>query len=127
MPKPGIEAIGQIAIAVKDVDRAAVFYEQVLGLTPLFRFPGLAFFDCNGVRLMLSQPEEPGFDKTSILYYRVPDMETATAAITAAGVPFVHPPRIVHRDARHALWMAFLQDTEGNHLALMCEVPEPAA
>jgi predicted enzyme related to lactoylglutathione lyase len=122
MATPGIRALGQVAIAVKDVDRAAAFYERVLGLTPLFRFPGLAFFDCGGVRLMLSKPEEPGFDKTSILYYRVDDIQAAVAAITGAGVPLVHEPRVVHRDARHELWMAFLQDTEGNHLALMCEV-----
>jgi methylmalonyl-CoA/ethylmalonyl-CoA epimerase len=127
MAKLGIDAIGQVAIAVKDVDRAAAFYEQVLGLKPLFRFPGLAFFDCGGVRLMLSKPEEPGFDKTSILYYRVPDIQAAAAAIKAAGVPLVQEPHVVHRDARHALWMAFLKDSEGNHLALMCEVPEAAA
>jgi predicted enzyme related to lactoylglutathione lyase len=125
MSAVGIEAIGQVAIAVQDVDRAAAFYEHVLGLTLLFRFPGLAFFDCGGVRLMLSRPEEPAFDRTSILYYRVADIDVAAAAITAAGVPLVHPPRVVHRDARHALWMAFLQDTEGNHLAWMSEVPEP--
>ena len=122
-----ITAIQQVAVNVKDVERARGFYRDKLGIRHLFDGgPQLAFFDCGGVRLMLSQPEEPGFDKTSILYYRVPDMETATAAITAAGVPFIHPPRVVHRDALHALWMAFLQDTEGNHLALMCEVPEPA-
>jgi len=126
MPALGIQAIGQVAVAVKDVDRAAAFYEHVLGLTPLFRFPGLAFFDCGGVRLMLSRAEEPSFDHTSILYYRVPDIQTAADAIVAAGVPLVHAPRVVHRDGRHALWMAFLQDTEGNHLALMSEVGEPA-
>lgn len=100
------------------------FYEQVLGLRLLFRFPGLAFFDCGGVRLMLPKPEKPEFDHTSILYYRVPDIEAAAAAVTAAGVTLLHTPSVVHRDGRHALWIAFFQDSEGNHVGLMSEVAE---
>ena len=57
--------IGQIAIAVSDTDRSEAFYEQTLGLRKLYRFGDLSFFDCAGVRLMLSPPEndakvEPG-------------------------------------------------------------------
>ena len=47
--------IGQIALAVADVDRAEVFYEQALGLRKLYRFGDLTFFDCAGVRLMLEK------------------------------------------------------------------------
>src|SRR4051794_6963056 len=42
---PQIQSIGQIAVTVADLDRAVAFYQDVLGLTLLFRFPGLAFFD----------------------------------------------------------------------------------
>ena len=53
--------IGQIAITVSDLDRAVAWYADVLGLPLLFRAPpGLAFFECGGVRLMLSRPEPPG-------------------------------------------------------------------
>ena len=45
--------IGQIAINVHDLDRAATFYSDVLGFTQTMRFPNLAFFDCGGIRLML--------------------------------------------------------------------------
>jgi methylmalonyl-CoA/ethylmalonyl-CoA epimerase len=88
----------------------------------LFEFPGLAFFDCGGVRLMLSRPEKPEFAGTSIIYYRVPSIGEAAAAIEGRGVTLLHPPAVVHRDERHELWLAFLRDTEGNHLALMQEV-----
>ena len=120
-----IEGIGQLAISVKDVDRAAAFYEQVLGLRLLFRFPGMAFFDCGGVRLYLSRPEKPEFAGTSIVYYRVRDIQAAAEALTSRGVVFLQPPHVVHRDERHELWIGFFQDSEDNHVAVMSEVPRP--
>src|SRR6476646_10319355 len=73
--------IGQIAIAVSDLDRAVAWYENVLGLSLLFRAPpGLAFFDCGGVRLMLSRPEGDGAPvSTGVLYYVVADIASAHA------------------------------------------------
>ena len=50
-----IESIGQVAIAVSNINRAIDFYRDKLGLELLFRAePGMAFFDCDGVRLMVS-------------------------------------------------------------------------
>jgi len=121
----GVEAIGQIAVVVKDVDRAANFYEKVLGLRLMFRFPGLAFFECGGVRLMLSKPERPEFDQNSIIYYRVGDVAAAAAELERRGVVFEGQPHVVHRDERHELWMAFFRDSEGNYLGLMKEQPLP--
>jgi methylmalonyl-CoA/ethylmalonyl-CoA epimerase len=118
-----IEGIGQLLITVKDVDRAAAFYEQVLGLRLLFRFPGMAFFECGGVRLYLSQPEKPEFAGTSIVYYRVRDIQAAAEALIGRGVVFLQAPHVVHRDERHELWIGFFQDSEGNNVALMSEVP----
>ena len=58
----GITRLGQIAINAKDVERATAFYQDVLGLKLLFKVPpGLAFFDCGGVRLMLDRAEKPEF------------------------------------------------------------------
>ena len=76
----GITRLGQIQIPTHDVERAANFYEQVLGLKLLFKAPpGLAFFDCGGVRLMLDRPEKPEFDHpSSILYFAVPDIQVAS-------------------------------------------------
>lgn len=124
---PGIEGVGQIAVTVQDVDRAARFYEEVLGLRLLFRFPGMAFFDCGGVRLYLTRPEKPELDHTSIIYYRVADIGAAAASLEAHGVALLGQPQVVHRDEHGALWLAFCQDTEGNHLALMHHAPASAA
>jgi methylmalonyl-CoA/ethylmalonyl-CoA epimerase len=120
---PGIDGIGQIAVSVQDVDRAARFYEEVLGLRLLFRFPGMAFFDCGGVRLYLTRPETPDVDRTSIIYYRVPDIAAAAASLEARGVSLLGQPHVVHRDDRGALWLAFFKDSEGNHVALMHHAP----
>ena len=71
----GISRLGQIAINVHDLDRATAFYRDILGLPLLFTTGSLAFFDCGGVRLMLSRPEKPEFDHpSSILYFTVPDI-----------------------------------------------------
>ena len=53
-----LNQIGQIALAVSDVDRAEKFYEETLGLRKLYRFGNLVFFDCAGVRLLLAKPED---------------------------------------------------------------------
>ena len=119
----GITGLGQIAINAKDVERAAAFYEEKLGLTLLFKVPpGLAFFDCGGVRLMLSLRE--GTDAaTSIIYYKVGDIQGAHTALLARGVRFEGQPHIVARMPDHDLWLAECRDSEDNVLALMCEVP----
>jgi methylmalonyl-CoA/ethylmalonyl-CoA epimerase len=120
---PGITRLGQIQIRTHDVERAAEFYEKVLGLKLLFKAPpGLAFFDCGGVRLMLDRPEKPEFDHaSSILYFAVPDIKAAHAGMKAKNVRF-EEPHMIARMADHDLWMTFFHDTEGNLLALMSEV-----
>jgi len=124
-PTPfGLSQIGQIAIHAQDVERATAFYRDQLGMTFLFAAPGLAFFDCGGVRLMLSRAEKPEFDHpASILYYKVPDIEDARRALAGRGVVFGSEPHVVHRAADHDLWLADFRDSEGNLLALMSEVP----
>jgi methylmalonyl-CoA/ethylmalonyl-CoA epimerase len=120
----GITRLGQIQIPTHDVERAATFYEQVLGLKLLFKAPpGLAFFDCGGVRLMLDRPEKPEFDHpSSILYFAVPDIQAAHAAMKEQGVTFEDEPHMIARMPDHDLWMTFFRDTEGNLLGLMSEV-----
>jgi len=122
--------IGQIAVPVTDLERAIGFYGEVLGLRLLFRAPpGLAFFDCGGVRLMLGPPETSADrPQGSIIYYVVPDLPAAHAALGARGVTFLDPPHLVARLPEHELWMAFCRDSEGNLLGLMSEVrPQPVA
>jgi methylmalonyl-CoA/ethylmalonyl-CoA epimerase len=120
----GITHLGQIAVNAKDVDRAAAFYQDKLGLKLLFKAPpGLAFFDCGGVRLMLSGAEKPEFDHaSSVLYFAVPDIQSAYGKMRGSGVRFEDEPHLIARMPSHDLWMTFFRDTEGNVLALMSEV-----
>jgi len=118
----GLSQIGQIAINVQDVERATAFYRDTLGMRFLFAFPGLAFFDCGGVRLMLTRAEDPKLDHpASILYYRVADIEATHQALAARGVRFEQGPHLVARMPDHELWLADFYDSEENLLALMAE------
>ncbi len=119
----GITGVGQIAINCHDLKRAVEFYRDKLGLRLLYEFPGLAFFDCGGVRLMLSQPEKAEFDHpASIIYYRVGDIQQASRALTGKGVALEHEPRVIAKMPDHDLWMSFVRDSEGNLVGLMSEV-----
>lgn len=111
----------QIAITCKDVERATAFYRDALGLPFLFSAPpGLAFFDCGGVRLMLSKAEgEAG--GTSALYYLVEDIQATRDSLAAKGVTFVGEPHMIARMPDHELWLAEFRDSENNVMALMEE------
>lgn len=119
----GAAAIGQISIVVHDLARATACYREQLGLRLLMEFPGLAFFDCGGVRLMLGGAEQPEFDHPpSVLYFRVPDIAAARATLAERGVRFEGDPHPVAKLPDHELWLAFFRDSEDNLLALMSEV-----
>ncbi|MGA2376973.1 MAG: VOC family protein [Candidatus Sulfotelmatobacter sp.] len=120
----GITRLGQIAINAKDVERATGFYQDKLGLKLLFKAPpGLAFFDCGGVRLMLDRAEKPEFDHlSSVLYFSVPDIHAAYGKLKEGGVHFEDEPHVIAKMPTHDLWMTFFRDSEENLLALMCEV-----
>jgi methylmalonyl-CoA/ethylmalonyl-CoA epimerase len=116
-------AIGQIAITVHDLPRAVQFYRDVLGLRLLFEVPTLAFFEAGEVRLMLGVAEDPKFDHpASILYYRVGDIFAATARLKSKAARVQGEPHLIAKMPDHELWMVFLEDSEGNTLALMSEL-----
>lgn len=119
-----LDRIGQIAVTVNDVAAARDFYRDMLGMAHLFDAPGLSFFQCGEVRLMLAEPESAEFDHpSSILYFRVDDLEAAHATLQERGVEFRHGPSLIHRAEDHELWMAFFRDGFGNTLGLMTERP----
>jgi methylmalonyl-CoA/ethylmalonyl-CoA epimerase len=118
-----LSGIGQIAMRVHDIERATAFYRDSLGLPHLFSAGTLAFFDCGGIRLMLSPAEDPQFDHPgSVLYFKVADIRAAHAALQARGVGFIREPHLIARLPDHELWMAFFRDSEDNVLAIMSEV-----
>jgi len=113
--------IGQIARSVKDIVESRRWYSEVLGLAHLYSFDNLAFYDCDGVRLMLSQGDDGPCE--SILYFHVEDIRSAHAALAARGIEFTHAPHMIHRhDNGTEEWMAFFQDNEGRPLGIMARV-----
>ena len=119
-----ITGVGQIGINCQDLKRATEFYRDTLGMRMLYEFPGLAFFDCGGVRLMLSKAEKPEFDHpASIIYYRVTDIQQTARTLRERGVTLEHEPSVIAKMPDHDLWMCFIRDSEGNFIGLMAEVP----
>lgn len=119
-----LDRIGQIAIGVRDVERAVAFYREQLGMRFLFQAGTLAFFDCGGVRLMLSTPENAEQNHTaSVVYYQVADIHGAYMQLRARDIVFEDEPHLIAKMDTYDLWMAFFRDSEGNMLAIMGEEP----
>ncbi len=119
-PAFALGPLGQAARSVKDIAAARAWFADVLGLTHLYSFGNLAFFDCGGLRLFLSEGDGAS---DSILYFRVDDIHAAHAALAARGVEFTNAPHPIHRhDDGMEEWMAFFRDNEGRPLALMAQV-----
>ena len=119
-----IHQIGQIALHADDLDRAVAFYRDTLGMKFLFQAvpPGLAFFDCGGIRIMIDAVKEKKERLSSLLYYKVPDIHAAYNALVSRGVNFFAPPHMIAKMPDHELWMAFFHDTENNVVGLMSEI-----
>jgi methylmalonyl-CoA/ethylmalonyl-CoA epimerase len=115
--------IGQIAIVCEDVARATAFYRDILGLQFLFAAgPTLSFFQCGGVRLMLSTNEGGGNTPMgSMLYYFVKDIEGTQRDLAAKGVDFIEQPHMIAQMPDHQLWLSAFRDSEGNMLGMMEE------
>jgi len=125
MADANLGQIGQIARRVKDIGAACAFYGEVLGLPHLYTYGTLAFFDCGGVRLFLSQDESEAAE--SIIYFRVADIHAAWGRLEGKGVAFTHAPHMIHRhDDGTEEWMAFFEDNEGRPLAIMSQVAPTA-
>ncbi len=113
--------IGQISRSVGDIAQSAAWYDKVLGLPHLYTFGTLAFFDCGGTRLMLTQ-EGGASPKESILYLRVEDIGRAHDELQRRGVEFTHAPHMIHRHTDGTEeWMAFFKDPDGRPLAIMSQ------
>jgi predicted enzyme related to lactoylglutathione lyase len=122
MSESGLSRLHQISMRAHDIDRAVRFYRDTLGLPFLFEVPPrLAFFNCGGVRLMLSTPE-PAFDHPgSVLYFAVEDIRSVHQTLASRGVAFRSEPHKIATLADREVWLADFEDSEGNTLALMSE------
>lgn len=114
--------IGQISRSVADIAAAEAWYRDVLGLSHLYTFGNLAFFDCGGTRLMLTAGDEVAQTDQYIIYFRVDDIDAAHAALLERGAVFERGPHMIHRHADGVEeWMAFLKDNEGRFIGLMSQ------
>lgn len=116
-------ALVQVAQHASDLDRAAAFYELLLGSAPTGRFdpPGLLFFDLDGTRLLLDANAP-----SALLYLRVDDVAAEVARLEEAGVEVVSRPQVIFTHADDALgpagkaeWQAFVRDSEDNLVGLV--------
>jgi methylmalonyl-CoA/ethylmalonyl-CoA epimerase len=123
MNKDAIQKIGQIGVPVQDIGRAVEFYKEKLGLTLLFNTDHMAFFDCNGLRLMLTLPEKEEFAQAgSVIYFDVKSITDSYEKLKENEVTFLDEPHVVAKMGQTETWMTFFKDTEGNTHALMSEV-----
>ena len=114
-------ALGQIVRSVRDIKESETWYRDVLGIKHLFSVGTLAFFDCGGTRLMLSQEQAPAAE--SLLYWQVADITAAHAALQGRGVEFSNAPHMIfkHPDGTEE-WLSNFKDAEGRPLGLISQV-----
>lgn len=118
-----IQKIGQIGVPVKKLERAIHFYKDTLGLTLLFNTENMAFFDCNGLRILLSLPEKDQFAySSSVIYFQVEHIQKTYDELLYKDVNFLDIPHVVAKMGNTETWMVFFNDTEGNTHAFMSEV-----
>jgi methylmalonyl-CoA/ethylmalonyl-CoA epimerase len=124
----GGTGLAQVAQHAEDLDRAAAFYERLLGSPPLARFdpPGLLFFGLgDGTRLLLEKAAS-----SALLYLSVDDVVTRIEDLRADGVVVEAEPHVIFSHTDDTLgpagsdeWMAFVRDSEGNLVGLVSHSP----
>jgi methylmalonyl-CoA/ethylmalonyl-CoA epimerase len=128
MPAVTLSRIRQIAVPVRDVIEAKQFYRDILGLRHLFDAPpGLSFFDCDGVQLMLAGPAGQGKDgdqQHAVLFYDVGDIKGTHAKIKSSGAKSLEDPRVIARMNGREIWISSVSDGQGNVVGLMSDVAE---
>jgi methylmalonyl-CoA/ethylmalonyl-CoA epimerase len=126
--KVALSKIRQIALPVRDISAAKRFYGDTLGMRHLFDAPpGLSFFDCGGVQLMLAGPEGQGKDgeqQHAVLFYEVSDIKGTHARIKSSGAKSLEEPRVIARMSGREIWISSVSDGQGNVVGLMSDVPE---
>jgi catechol 2,3-dioxygenase-like lactoylglutathione lyase family enzyme len=116
-------SLGQIARNVQNIELSEQWYRDTLGLKHLYTFGAMAFFDADGVRIMLSQTEKAGNDE-SLIYFKTDDIRARYQYLQQLGVTFTHAPHKIHQhEDGSEEWMAFFTDLEGRPIGLMGKYP----
>jgi len=119
------ESIGQIAICITDLEQSLHFYQHILGFNLLFEVPpNMAFLQCGDVRLMLTTQQGEAQDHhTSVIYYKVSNLEQAVSQLKQKGVAFIREPQLTAKMPDHELWQGFIRDPDENLIGIMAEKP----
>jgi len=109
--------------ATTDLDRARVFYEQVLGLPVTEQTDLACVFDANGTMLRVTAVPEVARAGYTVLGWRVADITAAARELSARGVRFLRFDGM-DQDA-DGVWtspggarIAWFADPDGNTLSL---------
>jgi predicted enzyme related to lactoylglutathione lyase len=119
-----LDAADLIAFAATtDLDRARVFYEQVLGLPVTEQTDLACVFNANGTMLRVTAVPEVARAGYTVLGWRVADITTAARELSARGVTFLRFDGM-DQDA-DGVWtspgggrIAWFADPDGNTLSL---------
>jgi len=119
-----LKSIGQILVPVSDVDASVAFYQDVLGLTVLMRFPGIAFMDAAGIRLYLARVPQKDYQGRATIYFWVDDVTGTQARLAERGAVAKEPPSVAWEAPDYDFWLAFVADPDGNNIGLIRNAPK---
>jgi catechol 2,3-dioxygenase-like lactoylglutathione lyase family enzyme len=112
-------------IAVRDLDRAATFYEGVLGLAPADeQQPGALRYESGRSVVFIYVSQYAGTNRATAVTWNVEDVDALVRELAARGARFEHyddlPETRREGDVHVAgnLRLAWLTDPDGNILAL---------
>ncbi len=126
----GDSPLVQVAQRADDLERAAAFYAELLGVPVAASFdpPGLAFLVLGDTRLLLERGAP-----SALLYFAVDDLDARVERLRASGITIVAEPHTIFGHADATLGpagtrerMAFIADSEGNTIALVEHRPGAA-
>lgn len=123
-----IAGVLQLAIPVRDIARATVFYRDSLGLKFLMGAPNMAFFDCGGVRLYLDANEvSQQAPSNQFVYFRSTDIVNHVSELKAKNISIHQEPRVIAKLPHAEVWLMWIHDSEGNLLGIMEERKPPVS
>lgn len=113
-------------IAVKDIERARHFYEEVVGLTPLpASEPGVVPFKSGASSVLVYQSDFAGTNKATAATWMLDDeLEDTVRTLKGKGVSFEHydMPGVTRQGDVHVTGKsraAWFKDPDGNIIALV--------
>jgi predicted enzyme related to lactoylglutathione lyase len=113
-----VRAVDFVLLGVSDTQRAAAFYRETLGLTPVGEWPPHWYeFDAGGTTIAIAKPPpdapQPPYRGGTTIALAVPDARAALEELRAKGVTIMQE---VHESP--VCFMGLIADPDGNLLWL---------